>query len=77
MLKNIIKNIFLSFLIVFIISSTAFAFFENRYFPGRDVKDYCNRKVYGDGRLSGLTQDSRSDHTKKMQYQNCINDWYK
>ena len=71
------KKIYLIFFTSLIISSNAFAFFENRYFPSREVKDYCNRKVYGDGRLSGLTQDSRSDHTKKMQYQNCINDWYK
>jgi hypothetical protein len=76
------KKIYLSFFISLILSSTAFAFFENRHFPSREVKDMCSKRAYSDNSYStfgggSVVQDNRSDNTRKMQYQNCINDWYK
>jgi hypothetical protein len=74
------KKIYLSFFISLILSSTAFAFFENRHFPSREVKDLCSKSAYSDNSYSSFgntVQDNRSDNTRKMQYQNCINDWYK
>lgn len=73
-------KILLVFFISIFLSSTTFAFFENRYFPSKEVKDRCSKQAYSDNSYpsfgGGSVQDNRSDHTRKMQYQNCINDAY-
>jgi|APGre2960657505_1045072.scaffolds.fasta_scaffold39216_4 hypothetical protein len=67
------KKIFLSFLISIFLSSAAFAFFDNKYFPSQDAKDECTRKAYN----NPFDRDLKSDHSRKMIYENCIREYYR
>ena len=67
------KKIYLSFFISLILSSTAFAFFNNKYFPSQEAKNECTRKAYG----NYFGNDNKSDHSRKMIYENCIREYYR